>query len=187
MRFYYIFQIATMAVLVVAANTAFADFPRLSSILARDNFMPHIFSNRGDRLAFSSGIIFLGAVSALLLVAFRGNVDSLIHLYAVGVFLAFSMSDTGMVVHWWKTRGKGWKTSIIINGVDAILTSSILVIVVITKFMYGAWIIIILIPAIIPVFLMIHRHYARVAEQLTTYAAADDPAAENRPFRADAH
>ena len=164
--FYYIFQVATMAVLVVAANTAFADFPRLSSILARDNFMPHIFSNRGDRLAFSSGIIFLGTVSALLLVAFRGNVDSLIHLYAVGVFLAFSMSDTGMVVHWWKTRGKGWKTSIIINGVDAILTSSILVIVVITKFMYGAWIIIILIPAIIPVFLMIHRHYARVAEQL---------------------
>jgi amino acid transporter len=164
--FYYIFQIATMAILVIAANTAFADFPRLSSILAKDNFMPHIFSNRGDRLAFSSGILFLGAVSGLLLVAFRGNVDSLIHLYAVGVFLAFSMSDTGMVVHWWKTRGKGWKTSIIINGIDAVLTTSILIIVVITKFAFGAWIIVVLIPAIVPVFLMIHRHYARVADQL---------------------
>jgi amino acid transporter len=163
---YYIFQIATMAILVVAANTAFADFPRLSSILARDNYMPHIFMNRGDRLAFSSGILFLGAVSGLLLVAFRGNVDSLIHLYAVGVFLAFSMSDTGMVVHWWKTRGQGWKTSIIINGIDAVLTTSILIIVVITKFAFGAWIIVVLIPMIVPVFLAINRHYARVAEQL---------------------
>jgi amino acid transporter len=164
--FYYIFQVATMAILVVAANTAFADFPRLSSILARDNYMPHVFSNRGDRLAFSSGILFLGAVSAVLLIAFRGNVDSLIHLYAVGVFLAFSMSDTGMVVHWWKTRGKNWKTSIVINGIDAILTTSILIIVIVTKFMFGAWIIILLIPMIVPVFLAIHRHYARVAEQL---------------------
>ena len=118
--FYYIFQIATMGILVVAANTAFADFPRLSSVLARVNYLPHIFGNRGDRLAFSTGIIFLGTVSALLLVVFKGNVDSLIHLYAVGVFLAFSMSDTCMVVHWLKTRGKGWKTSILINGADAI-------------------------------------------------------------------
>ena len=128
--------------------------------------MPHVFGNRGDRLAFSSGILFLGAVSGLLLIAFRGNVDSLIHLYAVGVFLAFSMSDTGMVVHWWKTRGKGWKTSILINGADAILTTSILIIVVITKFAFGAWIIVVLIPMIVPVFLAINRHYARVAEQL---------------------
>jgi amino acid transporter len=164
--FYYIFQIATMGILVVAANTAFADFPRLSSVLARDNYMPHSFSSRGDRLAFSTGIMFLGIVSALLLVVFKGNVDSLIHLYAVGVFLAFSMSDTGMVVHWWKTRGKGWKTSILINGADAILTTSILIIVIITKFMYGAWIIILLIPMIVPVFVFIHKHYNRVAEQL---------------------
>jgi amino acid transporter len=164
--FYYVFQIATMGILVVAANTAFADFPRLSSVLARDNYMPHSFSSRGDRLAFSTGIMFLGGVSALLLVVFKGNVDSLIHLYAVGVFLAFSMSDTGMVVHWWKTRGKGWKTSILINGADAILTTSILIIVIITKFMYGAWIIILLIPMIVPVFVFIHKHYNRVAEQL---------------------
>jgi hypothetical protein len=128
--------------------------------------MPHSFGSRGDRLAFSTGIMFLGIVSALLLVVFKGNVDSLIHLYAVGVFLAFSMSDTGMVVHWWKTRGKGWKTSILINGADAILTTSILIIVIITKFMYGAWIIILLIPMIVPVFVFIHKHYNRVAEQL---------------------
>ena len=173
--FYYIFQIATMAILVVAANTAYADFPRLSSILARDNYMPHVFMNRGDRLAFSSGIIFLGTISALLLVVFRGNVDSLIHLYAVGVFLAFSMSDTGMVVHWWKTRGKGWKTSILINGADAILTTSILIIVIITKFMFGAWIIIVLIPLIVPVFILIHKHYGRVAEQLRLLSMQSTP------------
>jgi hypothetical protein len=104
-------------ILVVAANTAFADFPRLSSILARDNYMPHVFGEpRRPPGLFFRHHLFSAVVSALLLIAFRGNVDSLIHLYAVGVFLAFSMSDTGMVVHWWKTRGKGWKTSIIING-----------------------------------------------------------------------
>jgi amino acid transporter len=173
--FYYIFQIATMGILVVAANTAFADFPRLSSVLARDNYLPHIFGNRGDRLAFSTGIMFLGTVSALLLVVFKGNVDSLIHLYAVGVFLAFSMSDTGMVVHWWKTRGKGWKTSILINGADAILTTSILIIVIITKFVYGAWIIILLIPMIVPVFIFIHKHYNRVAEQLRLMSMQSPP------------
>lgn len=164
--FYYIFQIATMGILIVAANTAFADFPRLSSVLARDNFMPHTFLNRGDRLAFSSGIVFLGTISAFLLVLFGGNVDSLIHLYAVGVFLAFSMSNTGMVVHWWRTHGQGWQISLAINTIGAILTTGILIIVVITKFAFGAWIIVVLTPAIIPVFLFIHHHYDRVAEQL---------------------
>ena len=164
--FYYIFQIATMGVLVIAANTAFADFPRLSSVLARDNYMPHQFSYRGDRLAFSIGILALGSLASLLVVAFGGNVDSLIHLYAVGVFLAFTMSDSGMVVHWWKTRGPGWKRSIMINGADAVLTSSILVIVAITKFALGAWIVIVLIPIITSFFLLVHRHYTRVADQL---------------------
>lgn len=164
--FYYVFQISTTGILVVAANTAFADFPRLSSVLARDNFMPHQFLYRGDRLAFSTGIVALGAISALLVAIFKGNVDSLIHLYAVGVFLAFSMSDTGMVVHWWKTRGPHWKTSMAINGADAILTTSILIIVAITKFALGAWVVIILIPVNVSIFLFIHRHYGRVAEQL---------------------
>ncbi len=164
--FYYIFQIATTGILVIAANTAFADFPRLSSVLARDNFMPHQFLFRGDRLAFSTGIVALGGIACLLVIAFQGNVDSLIHLYAVGVFLAFSMSDSGMVVHWWKIRGPGWKTSIAINGVDAVLTSSILIIVAVTKFALGAWIVIVLIPIIVAIFRLIHGHYQRVADQL---------------------
>lgn len=163
---FYIFQIATMGILVIAGNTAFADFPRLSSVLARDNFMPHQFSFRGDRLAFSTGIVALGAIAALLVVVFEGNVDNLIHLYAVGVFLAFSMSNWGMVVHWARTRGGNWKTSIIINGLGAVLTSAILVIVAITKFALGAWIVIILIPLIVVAFLVVHRHYERVADQL---------------------
>jgi amino acid transporter len=164
--FYYVFQVATMGILVIAANTAFAGFPRLASVLARDNYMPHQFLNRGDRLSFSSGITFLGIISALLLVLFRGNVDSLIHLYAVGVFLAFTMSCSGMVVHWWRTRGPGWRTRIIINGVGAILTGAILIIVAVTKFMFGAWIVIILIPMVVAVFIFINRHYSRVAAQL---------------------
>lgn len=163
---YYIFQIATMGVLVIAANTAFADFPRLSSVLARDNYMPHQFSFRGDRLAFSTGIVALGAIASLLVVVFEGNVDSLIHLYAVGVFLAFTMSNSGMVVHWLRTRGTNWKTSIIINGVGAVSTGFILVIVAITKFALGAWIVVILIPIIVSVFLLIHRHYEHVGDQL---------------------
>lgn len=164
--FYYIFQIATTGILIVAANTAFADFPRLSSVLARDNYMPHQFLFRGDRLAFSTGIVALGAIAALLVVVFAGDVSNLIHLYAVGVFLAFTMSDSGMVVHWWKTRGPGWKRSIIINGADAVLTSSILVIVAVTKFAGGAWIVLILIPTITGIFLFIHHHYSQVAKQL---------------------
>lgn len=163
---YYIFQIATMGILIVAGNTAFADFPRLSSVLARDNYMPHQFLFRGDRLAFSTGIIALGAIAALLVVIFAAEVSGLIHLYAIGVFLAFTMSDSGMVVHWWKTRGPGWKKSIIINGVDAVVTSSILLIVSVTKFALGGWVVVVLIPMITSFFLFIHRHYAHVAEQL---------------------
>ncbi len=164
--FYYIFQIATTGILVIAANTAFADFPRLSSVLARDSYMPHQFLFRGDRLSFSTGIIALGSIAALLVVIFGGNVDSLIHLYAVGVFLAFTMSDSGMVVHWWRTRGPHWKRSLAINGTDAVFTSSILIIVAITKFALGAWIVIILIPLNVVFFLFVHRHYDHVAKQL---------------------
>lgn len=172
---YYIFQIATMGILIVAGNTAFADFPRLSSVLARDNFMPHQFLFRGDRLAFSTGIVALGVIAGLLVVVFAGDVTSLIHLYAIGVFLAFSMSDSGMVVHWWKTRGPRWKTSILINGVDAVLTSSIFVIVGVAKFAAGAWIVFILIPLIVLMFSAIHRHYQNVAEQLSLAQVTGGP------------
>jgi amino acid transporter len=164
--FYYIFQFATMGILVIAANTAFADFPRLASVLARDNFLPHQFSFRGDRLAFSTGVIVLGSVAALLVIVFQGNVDSLIHLYAVGVFLAFTLSNSGMVVHWWRTRGSNWQTSLMVNGVGAVLTFSILIIVIITKFALGAWIVIVLIPLFVGFFQLIHAHYGRVARQL---------------------
>ncbi len=164
--FYYIFQIATTGILVIAANTAFADFPRLSSVLARDNFMPHQFNFRGDRLAFSTGIGALGGIASILVIAFEGNVDSLIHLYAVGVFLAFTMSNSGMVVHWWKLRGPNWQTSILINGVGAVLSAITLLIVAVTKFALGAWVVIVLIPIIASLFMLLHRHYSRVAEQL---------------------
>jgi amino acid transporter len=165
--FYIIFQVATVGILIIAANTAFADFPRMASIMARDGYMPHQFTDRGDRLAFSTGIIALGAIAALLIAMFQGNVNSLIHLYAVGVFLAFCMSNSGMVVHWWKKRGLKWKSSIVINGIGAVVTASILVICVVTKFMLGAWIVVVLIPLLVAMFLMIHRHYVDVAKQLT--------------------
>lgn len=163
---YYIFQIATTGILVIAANTAFADFPRLASILARDNFVPHQFLFRGDRLAFSTGIFALGGIAALLIIAFEGHVDSLIHLYAVGVFLAFTLSNAGMVARWRKLRGAHWQTSFIINGIGAILSAITLLIVATTKFALGAWIVIVLIPIITAFFLSVHRHYSRVAEQL---------------------
>ncbi len=163
---YYVFQIATMAILVIAANTAFADFPRLSSVLARDSFMPRQFMFRGDRLAFSTGITALGVIAGFLVLLFQGNVDSLIHLYAVGVFLAFTMSQSGMIVHWRRTRGPGWKRSIVINAIGATITATILVIVAITKFALGAWIVIVLIPIIVTFFSIIHRHYMSVAQQL---------------------
>jgi len=163
---YYIFQIATTGILVIAANTAFADFPRLASVLARDNYMPHQFSFRGDRLAFTTGIFALGGIAAIMVIAFQGNVDSLIHLYAVGVLLAFSMSNSGMVVHWWKVRGANWKTSLAINGSGALLSIATLIIVALTKFALGAWIVIVLIPIIVAFFQYINRHYSHVRNQL---------------------
>ncbi len=170
--FYIIFQIATTGILIIAANTAFAGFPRLASIMARDDYMPHQFMDRGDRLAFSTGILALGAIAALLIVMFQGNVNNLIHLYAVGVFLAFCLSNSGMVVHWWKKRGRKWKSSIVINGVGAVVTASILIICVVTKFwtpnsIFGAWIVVLLIPLLVAMFLVNHRHYVNVAKQLT--------------------
>ena len=163
---YYIFQFATMGILVIAANTAFADFPRLASILARDNFVPHHFSFRGDRLAFTVGISALGGIAGLLIIAFRGDTHSLIPLYAVGVFLAFTLSQTGMVLHWRKLKTPGWKRNAIINGIGAIATAVILTIAAVTKFEHGAWVVMILIPVLVGMFSVVHRHYARVADQL---------------------
>ena len=162
---YYVFQIATMGILIVAGNTAYADFPRLASVLARDNYVPHQFLYRGDRLAFSTGIVALAAIAALLVVLFAGEVSNLIHLYAVGVFLAFTLSNAGMVIHWQRVGGPDSKRSILINGAAAVVTFAILIIVGVTKFALGGWIVVVLIPTISAFFLFVHRHYAQVAEQ----------------------
>ncbi|MGZ6269562.1 MAG: APC family permease [Candidatus Limnocylindrales bacterium] len=163
---YYILQLATMGVLVLAANTSFADFPRLSSILARDGFFPRQFSFRGERLAFSAGIVALAAVSVLLVVVFKGNVNALIPLYAIGVFTSFTLSQTGMVHHWWVERGPGWRRSALINGVGATATAIVTVIFIIAKFAQGAWIVIILVPLLVAAMLFINREYRAEAAGL---------------------
>ena len=225
--FYYLIQGATAAILILAANTSFADFPRLSSLLARDRFLPRQFANRGDRLVFSNGIIILAIFSNLLVMAFSGDTSRLIPLYAVGVFLSFTLSQSGMVRHWlkegraererealgqqnkdWNTakakysdvlseegaklddihvsvtpervaglnpvdvadlrkQRSHWRKSIAINGIGATATLIVLVVLIITKFIHGAWIVVFLIPLLVFMFRKVHRHYEEVAAQLT--------------------
>jgi amino acid transporter len=164
---YYAVQAATMAILVLAANTAYADFPRLASIVARDGFLPRQFMNQGDRLAFSNGIVILSAMAALLLVVFGGDTHALIPLYMIGVFVSFTLSQSGMVVHWRRLRTAGWRTSAAINGFGAVVTGVVLIIVATTKAAEGAWIILLMIPALVFVFEITRRHYDRVAAELT--------------------
>ena len=212
--FYYVIQGTTALILILAANTSFADFPRLASLLARDRFMPRQFATRGDKLVFSNGIIILAVFSGVLVTAFGGDTSRLIPLYAVGVFLSFTLSQTGMVRHWLKagraakTNGEAaaadaasiedgksntahataehlrgsnqidlanerkdaahWKKSIAVNGLGAFATLIVLVVLVITKFVHGAWIVVVLIPILVAVFRAVHRHYLDVANQLTT-------------------
>jgi len=156
---YYLLQYATFALLVLAANTAFADFPRLSSILAGDRYMPRQFSARGDRLAFSNGIIVLALVAMALVWLFKGDTSALIPLYAIGVFVCFTLSQAGMVVHWRKTREPGWKRRAWLNGIGAVATALVAIVQVATKFTSGAWIVVLIIPTIIVVLRRIHRHY----------------------------
>jgi amino acid transporter len=209
--FYYVVQAATAAILVLAANTAFADFPRLSSLLARDRFLPRQFANRGDRLVFSNGIVILAIFSGVLVIAFGGDTSRLIPLYAVGVFLSFTLSQSGMVVHWLRERRKlreakrvaaneartsdgplpdpaladeeihrsyfvtdevtapaNWKKSLAINAVGALATFIVLCVFVATKFIHGAWIVVVVIPLLVLLFKSIHNHYVMVAKQLST-------------------
>jgi amino acid transporter len=170
---YGILQISTMLILVLGANTSFAGFPRLAYVLAQDGFMPHQLKFRGDRLGFTNGIIILGAVAAALIVVFGGSTHALIPLYAVGVFLSFTCSQAGMVRHWWKAREPGWRKSMLINGIGAILTAIILVVVWAVKFQHGAWIVFMMIPLLVLLFNGIHRHYQRVVEQLGLAPAED--------------
>jgi amino acid transporter len=211
--FYYVVQAATAAILVLAANTAFADFPRLSSLLARDRFLPRQFANRGDRLVFSNGIVILAIFSGVLVIAFGGDTSRLIPLYAVGVFLSFTLSQSGMVVHWLRERAKlrtqqkneatretrptsngplpdvvlleeeihrsyfvtdevtapaNWKKSLAINAIGALATFVVLCVFIATKFIHGAWIVVVVIPLLVLLFKAIHNHYLMVAKQLST-------------------
>ncbi len=158
---YFALQYATFALLILAANTACNDFPRLASILANDGYVPRQFAARGDRLAFSNGIIALGVVAAILLAAFGGDTNALIPLYAIGVFICFTLSQAGMVVHWWRGRGDGWQWRAALNGLGALATAIVTVIQVATKFTEGGWIVVLLIPLIIAVVQAIHLHYRR--------------------------
>jgi amino acid transporter len=217
--FYYVVQITTALILVLAANTSFADFPRLSSLLARDRFLPRQFATRGDKLVFSNGIVILAIFAGILVIAFRGDTSRLIPLYAVGVFLSFTLSQSGMVRHWLKERAgirkrkreaieqrqasasfqgspddaqslpdaelawseargstfitdevtdaSHWKKSIAINAFGAIATFIVLCVFVATKFIHGAWIVVVVVPLLVVMFRAIHKHYIGVAKQLS--------------------
>jgi amino acid transporter len=163
---YYLTQFFTAAILVLAANTSYADFPRLSSILAHDRFLPKQLSNLGDKLVFTNGIVALGLFAALLVVAKKGSVDALIPLYAIGVFLAFTLSQSGMVIHWNKVRDKNWRIKAGINGTGAVATFIVLLDIAYEKFTEGAWAVMVLIVLLVLMFRKIHNHYLDVAQQL---------------------
>jgi len=161
--FYYLIQASTALILVLAANTSFADFPRLASLLARDRFVPRQFASLGERLVFSNGILVLAGFAALLIVIFGGDTHALIPLYAVGVFISFTLSQAGMVRHWWTESGSGWRYRLVINGVGAVTTGLVAVVIAVTKFTHGAWIVVLVIPILVASFLAMRRHYEEVA------------------------
>lgn len=165
--FYFVLQIFTAAILVLAANTAYADFPRLSSILARDRFMPRQMANIGDRLAFNNGILALAFFSGLLIIIFKGSVTRIISLYALGVFMSFTLSQAGMVMHWRKLRPPKWQLNAGVNAVGAASTFVVMCIILITKFVGGAWMVALAIPIIVVALRKINDHYRSVAKQLS--------------------
>ncbi len=179
---FYVVQATTLLILILAANTSFQGFPRLSALLARDRFAPRQFSNLGDRLVFSNGMLVLAAAAAGLLAIYKANTNSLIHLYVIGVFTAFTVSQVGMVRYWLRTQTAGWRGRAVINGVGASATGLVTVIVIWTKFAEGAWLVTVAIPVLVLVMLGVRRHYARVARRLSAGAAAvaSVPGARNR-------
>ena len=178
--FHYLIQLSTAFLLVLAANTAFAGFPRLASILGKDRFLPRQFQYRGDRLAYSFGIMVLAVLAAALVYGFGGSVTNLIPLYTVGVFIAFTLSQSGMVVHWWRLRDevRGWRWRAALNGLGALATGVVAIIVGVAKFALGAWIILLLIPLLIGLMWSIGRHYRSVQ-----VALAVDPTSGALPRR----
>ena len=177
--FYYVLQAATMLILVLASNTAFADFPRLSYFLASDRFLPRQFAQRGDRLVFSNGVVALGIFAAVLVIAFGAKEQSLLPLYAIGVFTSFTLSQLGMVQRWRRSRVAGWQRNALINSIGALVTGVVLVVLAVTKFSEGAWAVIVLVPIMVLVLRGIHSHYLAVARQLSL-ADASPPAAVRR-------
>jgi amino acid transporter len=176
---YFELQAVTMLILLLAANTSFADFPRLSFFLARDRFIPRQFATQGDRLVFSNGILILGGLAALLLVIFHGDTHALIPLYAVGVFLSFTLSQASMVRRWLRLKEEGWWWRWWLNAVGALVTGLVMITIAATKFTHGAWIVVLLIPTLVAVFVMVHRHYEEVAVQLSLDAFSPPPPMTN--------
>lgn len=170
---YYYIQFATMSILVLAANTAYSDFPRLAYFLARDRYLPRQFTFRGDRLAYSVGIISLGILSAIMIALFGGETERLIPLYAFGVFMSFTLSQAGMVARWRRLKEPGWQRGIALNGLGAVATCIVALVVAVTKFVHGAWIVIVVIPLLVLAFRAIHRHYSRASDELQAQTPLD--------------
>jgi amino acid transporter len=164
---YYMIQAATAVILLLAVNTSFAGFPMLASIMAKDGFLPRQFANLGDRLVFSNGILILAGLSCALLVVFGGSTHALIPLYAIGVFTAFTLSQTGMVKHWWKEQGPRWQAHATVNALGAAATAVVVSVIAVTKFTHGAWIVVVVTPLMILGFYTIRRHYDSLRGQLT--------------------
>lgn len=162
-----VFQLATLGILTLSAETSYADFPRLASLLARDDFLPRFFGFRGDRLALSAGIVVLSVLASLLLIVFKGDTNALINLFAVGVFMSFTLSQSGMVLHWWRLRREQqrWRRSMIINGLGAVTTLLVVLVISSAKFLQGAWIVLLLIPLLVVMFFGIRRHYRHVERE----------------------
>ncbi len=177
--FYYLVQASTMLILVLAANTSFADFPRLASLLSRDRYAPRQLTTQGDRLVFSNGILVLGGLAALLIVLFSGDTHALIPLYAVGVFISFTLSQAGMVRHWLVDHGPGWRRRLAINGTGAVVTAVVTVVIAATKFTHGAWIVVLLIPLMVMGFRVINRHYEALADELSLEHLVEEPPVTN--------
>ncbi len=169
--FYYVTQISTTAILVIAANTCFAGFPRLASVMAQDRFVPRQLANMGDRLVFSNGILLLGMLAAMLIVGFQGSTHALLPLYAIGVFLSFTLSQAGLVAHWWRSRerGRGWRLAL--NLLGAVTTFLVLIVIALFKFTAGAWVVVIAVPAVMYLFWKTRRHYFLLAKQLSLSGA----------------
>lgn len=163
---FYFIMITTFIILVLAANTAYSGFPMLISVMAREGYAPRQLSMRGDRLAYNNGIILLTVVAILLIAVFHANVTSLIGLYAIGVFISFTLSQTGMFMKWYREKGEHWKKKAFINGFGAVVTSIVVVVIAFTKFEQGAWVVVILIPILIYLILKVKRHYDSVYQQL---------------------